>query len=238
MKKILVCVAHPDDEAFGPGGTIAKYSALGAEIHLLFATKGEAGENYLKKTRNQSLPKLREREAKKSAKILGVTKVEFLGFIDGELKQNNYHKLANILCDKIIKFKPDVVLTYEDRGISGHLDHIAVSLTTTYAFLKTKIAKKLYYYCLPKYQRDARLTEYFIYFPPGYKPEEITTRINFEKYWRIKVKAMNAHKTQMKDVRRVIANQRNWPKVDSFILKYHFLNKPKLPETDLFEGIS
>ena len=71
MRKILVTVAHPDDEAFGPGGTIAKYCAQGVQIHLLFATKGEAGENYLKKTRSLALPKLREREARNQPKYWG-----------------------------------------------------------------------------------------------------------------------------------------------------------------------
>lgn len=237
MKRILVTLAHPDDEAFGPGGTLAKYSFLGAEIHLLFATKGESGKNYLKKTRNHSLPHIREMEARKSAKILGCQNVSFLGFIDGELKQNNYHKLAQAIINKIEKFRPDLILTYEEKGVSGHLDHIALSLTTTYAFLKTKIAKKLYYYCLPKEQRNPRHDNYFIYFPEGYLPSEITTRIHFKKYWPTKVKAMKCHKSQAKDVARVLNDRRKWPKIDYFILKHHFLKKVSLPETDLFAGI-
>ena len=53
MKRLLVVTAHPDDEAFGPAGTIAKYADMGVKIHLLCATRGEAGQ-WSQKKRQQA----------------------------------------------------------------------------------------------------------------------------------------------------------------------------------------
>jgi len=252
MKKLLAVFAHPD-EAFGPGGTLAKYAHEGVEIHLLSATRGEAGEDDRLKSkipfdfaqgkqksklrRETKIHHLREKELLSSAKVLGITKVEFLDFADGRLCNANYHDLARKIREKITEFEPQVILTHDRLGISGHLDHIAVSLTTTYAYLKTKSAQKLYYLVLPAKWYDKKLADYFIYFPEGYNEDDITTKINYSKYWDIKKKAMLQHKTQMNDVRDLLVRYEKWPKVDNFILKYYRKVKVKFPESDLFAGI-
>lgn len=248
-KKLLAIFAHPDDEAFGPGGTLARYGGERVEIHLLSATRGEAGDwdekNGKWKMENRKLGSeekskieyIRERELLKSAKILGIKSVEFLDFVDGRLCNAIYHRLAEKIIKKIEEFKPQVILTTDRLGVSGHLDHIAVSMITTYSFLKTNKAHKLYYYCIPKGVREANLYEYFIYFPEGYDQREITTRINYEEYWQRKKEAMKAHKTQMKDVTRLLRRFTKWPKTDHFILQHYRNMKPKFPETDLFAGI-
>ncbi len=245
-KRLLAVFAHPDDEAFGPGGTLAKYAAQGVEIHLLSATRGEAGTNTDVKYKDLSkrvnrkinIGCLRERELLKSAGILGIKKVEFLNYIDGTLCNAIYHELAGRVIRKIQEFKPQVVLTTERLGISGHLDHIAVSMVTTYAFLKTSGPAKLYYHCLPKEMRDKMSDDYFVYFPEGYRKEEITTRIDVSAYWKVRVMAMKAHRSQMKDVRNIIKRWEKWPKTDNFILQYHRGIRVKFPETDLFAGIT
>ncbi len=248
-KRTLVVVAHPDDEAFGPGGTLAYYAKRGVEIHLLCATKGEAGEissgQYQRvdsrgKTRmkNIKIADIREKELIESAKILGISKVEFLDFLDGELCNAIYHKMADRIIRKINDFKPQVILTNERRGISGHLDHIAVSMITTYAYQKTRYPNKLYYYCLSKRITSARkMRNYFIYFPEGYDEVEITTRIDYSCCFEIKKKAMMCHKSQMKDVMSILAFYQSWPKIDNFILQYYRRVKVKLPEKDFFAGI-
>src|SRR3990167_2864362 len=98
MKKILAVFAHPDDESFGPGGTLAKYAKEGVEVHILCATKGEAGENsnkdhkVYKVEKVKNIEEIREKELLAAAKVLGVKKVEFLNFVDGELSNNKYHE--------------------------------------------------------------------------------------------------------------------------------------------------
>lgn len=245
-KKLLAVFAHPDDEAFGPGGTLAKYANEGVEIHLFCATKGEARNSgsdsgsdlkILKGLTPIEIGQVREKELFKAAEILGITKVEFLGFVDGRLCNAVYHQMADKIIRKINDFRPQIVLTTERLGISGHLDHVAVSLVTTYSFLKTKYPKKLYYLCLPKEARTKELNDYFIYFPEGYDQKEITTRIEYTSYFDKKVAAMMVHQSQMKDVRRILKRISSLPKVDHFILQYHRGIKVELPETDLFAGI-
>lgn len=238
IKKLLAVFAHPDDEAFGPGGTLARCAAEGAEIHLLCATRGEAGKSS-KTSTAASLGLIREKELIKSARILGTEKVEFLDFIDGTLSNSLYHKLAEKIIKKIDEFKPQILVTTERLGISGHLDHIAVSMVTTYSYRKANHkVNKLYYYCLPKERRPEELDDYFIYFPEGYEQKDITTRIDFTKYWDQKEAAMKSHRSQMHDVKRILARWANQPKIDHFILQSHREVRVHLPETDLFAGIS
>ena len=236
MKKILAVFAHPDDEVFGPGGTLAKYGHEGVEIHILCATRGESGDE--KNLKNNKLGQRREKELLRSAEILGIKSVEFLDFIDGQLCNNIYHQLADKIIKKIKEFNPQVVLTNERLGISGHLDHIAVSMTTTYAYLKTKTAQKLYYNCMNVKFREKVLDNYFIYFPEGYHENQITTKINYEKYWECKKRAMKMHESQLKDVTALLSRFSSQPKIDHFILQYYQNLKPELPETDFFSGVS
>ncbi len=243
-KKLLAVFAHPDDEAFGPAGTLAYYSQKGVEVHLLCATRGEGGEDNIRtqdsksKILKRQLGEVREKELIKSASILGIKKVEFLDFIDGTLSNIIYHQLADKIIRKIESFRPQVILTVERRGVSGHLDHIAVSMITTYSYLKTKIANKLYYHCLPKELRNKMMEEYFVYFPEGYSREEITTRVDYSSYWDKKVQAMMAHQSQIKDAEGLLSRFKRWPKIDHFILQYHQGVKVNLPEKELFAGVS
>src|SRR3989338_10729743 len=254
MHKLLVVTAHPDDEAFGPAGTIAKYADMGVEIHLLCATRGEAGQWHEKKIQNSELRiqnkkekikineeiklhHVREKELLKSAKILGIQKVDFLDFIDGTLCSANYHNLAGKISKTINFFKPQVIMTMERLGVSGHLDHIAVSLTTTFAFLKSSYGNKLYYHCLPKENREKELDNYFIYFPEGYDQDEITTRIDWSKYWDRKVEAMEEHQSQKQDVERILKRIVKQKRIDNFILQHYRNLIPKFPEAYLFDGI-
>lgn len=247
MKKLLAVFAHPDDEAFGPGGTLARYASGGMEIHLLCATRGEAGlwdESSKRKALSEKLHEIkihhiREEELLKSAKILGIKKVDFLDYIDGTLSNSIYHELAGKIIQKIELFKPQILLTTERLGVSGHLDHIAVSMITTYAYLHAKHkVNKLYYHCLPKELRNKELDDYFIYFPEGYDQEDITTRIDFTPFWETRKKAMECHQSQRQDVERITRRWKVQKKIDHFILQFHQGIKVIIPETDLFAGIS
>lgn len=240
-KRLLAVFAHPDDEAFGPGGTLVKYAAEGVEIHILCATRGEAGkwhQEKLKISEEIELHHVREKELIRSAKVLGVAKVEFLDFVDGTLCNANYHQLADKITNKINSFRPQVILTLDRLGISGHLDHIAVSLTTTYSFLKTNVSQKLYYQCMLNENREKELDNYFIYFPEGYDKTDITTRIDWGEYWDKKIEAMKQHQSQTHDVERILKRIVKQKHIDYFILQYFRGLTPKFPETDLFEGIS
>lgn len=242
QKRLLAVFAHPDDESFGPGGTLAKYAKSGAEVHILCATKGEAGKlnSKIKDQKSKIIGNIREKELLEAAKVLGVKKVEFLNFVDGELSNNKYHDLAKKISQKIEEFKPQVILTFDQKGISGHLDHIAVSFVTTFAFINQKIAKRLFYFSRPNYGPHKSVIEdyfrkrYFIYFPEGHSHDEITTSIDVSSVWDTKVKAMKKHISQAHDVRRILLRYLFLPKREHFIL---FGDKKRAPKEDLFENI-
>src|SRR3989344_4769755 len=141
MKQKIVCVfAHPDDEAFGPGGTIAEFSKT-HNVYIICATKGEAGGF----DHEKNIAGIREKEMLASAKILGVREVRFLGFIDGKLCNEIYHQLADKITKYLEKIQPETLLTFEPRGVSGHIDHVTVSMVTSYVFERLSFVKKLLY---------------------------------------------------------------------------------------------
>ncbi len=215
MKKNFVCVfAHPDDEAFGPGGTIAQLAKT-HNVYILCATKGQAQKSTKKE--GDELGKIRSEELLRSAKILGVKKVYFLGFRDGTLCNNFYHKLTAKIQEKLEKYKPESIMTFEPRGISGHIDHITVSMATSFVFKKSPFVKKLLYYCiLEKYSKLRE--EYFIYFPPGYQESDIDEVIDTKDVWETKVRAMQQHQSQIGDVKRILKIQSKFPKKEYFTM--------------------
>lgn len=148
MNKILLAVvAHPDDETFGMGGTLALYAKEGVEVHLICATKGEAGEVPAQILKGySSIGELREHELSCAANALGLTKVYFLGYRDsgmaGSSDNDNPNALFQASVDEVAKkiallirmIKPQVVLTFDPIGGYMHPDHIAVHNACVKAF--------------------------------------------------------------------------------------------------------
>lgn len=146
-KKILVVLAHPDDESFGIGGTLAYYAKQGVEIHLVCATKGEVGDVPPEMLEEfDSVAKLRENELRCAAGILGLTGVYFLEYRDsgmtGSLENNHpdalvrapVEEVAGKVTSYIREIRPDVVITFDPVGGYHHPDHIAIHKATVKAF--------------------------------------------------------------------------------------------------------
>ncbi len=146
-KTILVVLAHPDDESFGMGGTLAYYASKGVNVHLVCATRGEAGTVdavFLKK--HKTIAKLREAELRCAAKALGLKSVSLLGYRDSGMADSKDNKHAKSLfrapvdqvAAKIVAYirrlKPQVVLTFDEVGGYHHPDHIAINKATVLAF--------------------------------------------------------------------------------------------------------
>jgi LmbE family N-acetylglucosaminyl deacetylase len=135
MAPRLLCVfAHPDDEVFCSGGTIAKYVGIGAEVMVVSATKGDAGQiRDAKIATRRTLGKVREQELFASCKHLGAQHVQCLDYGDGTLKDLD----INILVEHVVKiirdFRPDVVITFGPDGAYGHPDHIVIGEAVTMA---------------------------------------------------------------------------------------------------------
>ncbi len=216
MKSIVCIFAHPDDEAFGPGGTIAKLAKT-REVYIICTTKGEAGK-HKGKDGKKNLGEIRANELRASAKVLGVKKIFFLGFQDGTLSNNLYHDIAQKAESILKRLKPDTILTYEPRGISGHLDHIAMSLISSYLFERSSFIKKLMQFCVLD-SPERRKMKYFIYFPPGYKKSEVDFVSDVRGVWDTKIQAMMQHKSQIHDIERILKMYKKSPKIENFLVQ-------------------
>lgn len=213
--KYLFVFAHPDDESFSSGGTIAKLKKSGAVIKLITATKGEDGEtnNICKK---EDLGITREKELRLAAKILGIDQIFFLGFMDGALNKIPKNILKNKILGILKKEKPDIVITFDRNGGSNHPDHIAISKAATNAFMEySKSAKKrvcFYHTAIPqsylaKYRKSG--LEYKAYGKmAGTADEEITTVVDIKSTFSTKIKALKCHKTQQKDWERYLKRRK------------------------------
>jgi LmbE family N-acetylglucosaminyl deacetylase len=133
-RRILGVFAHPDDEVFCAGGTLARYTAAGAEAMVLSATRGEAGQirDAALATR-RTLGQVREAELRQACACLGVEHVRCLDHTDGSLAGADRAALVGEIAGTIADFAPQVVLTFGFDGLYGHPDHIAISEATTAA---------------------------------------------------------------------------------------------------------
>lgn len=133
--RILAVFAHPDDEVFCAGGTLAQYAAGGAETMVVSATRGEAGQirDAAVATR-RTLGQARQRELHNSCRQLSVHHAICLDYGDGTLKSQNPGPLTEHVTRLIREFRPDVVITFGPDGAYGHPDHIVIGDITTRAF--------------------------------------------------------------------------------------------------------
>jgi LmbE family N-acetylglucosaminyl deacetylase len=133
--RMLGVFAHPDDETFCAGGTLAKYVAAGWEVMVISATRGQAGQirDPLAATRH-TLGQVREREFYAACKHLGVHHARVLDYMDGTLQDVDGHELTGAIVQIIRAFRPDVVITFGPDGAYGHPDHIAIGAAATRAF--------------------------------------------------------------------------------------------------------
>lgn len=145
--RLLAVFAHPDDETFGPGGTLALYARQGVQVYLICATRGEAGnvpESLLHK--GAAIAQLREAELRCAAYHLDLSEVIFLDYRDSGMpgSADNQHpralcaasldRVAAEITHQIRQIKPQVVITFDPKGTYHHPDHIAIHQATLKAF--------------------------------------------------------------------------------------------------------
>jgi N-acetyl-1-D-myo-inositol-2-amino-2-deoxy-alpha-D-glucopyranoside deacetylase len=171
---MLVCLAHPDDETFGMGGTLALYARRGVQVHLVCATRGDVGDVDRELMEGfDSIAERRESELRCAAGILGLTGIYFLGYRDSGMPgtADNLHPNAltaqpvDEVAAKVVHYirllHPQVVVTHDPIGGYKHPDHIAMHRATLRAFalasdpnyssdLPPFQPQKLYYQTMPK----------------------------------------------------------------------------------------
>jgi LmbE family N-acetylglucosaminyl deacetylase len=175
QKQILLAVlAHPDDESFGMGGTLAFYAQRGVEVHLVCATRGEAGQVAAEFLDGfDSVADRREHELHCAAGVLELSSVHFLDYRDSGMQgsDDNQHpdaltaapveEVATKIARYIRQMRPQVILTHDPIGGYKHPDHIAVHKACVEAFhlssseafqdeLPPHQPQKLYYHVISK----------------------------------------------------------------------------------------
>src|SRR5262245_37318155 len=147
---IMIVHAHPDDEAIGTGGVLARYSAEGVRTVLVTATLGEEGEIVVPELNTPEvkakLAEVRREELNQAVAILGVSNLEILGYRDSGMARSeakshpDCFKLAapdeapGRLVRLVRASQPQVLVSYNEFGGYGHPDHIACHKATVAAF--------------------------------------------------------------------------------------------------------
>jgi LmbE family N-acetylglucosaminyl deacetylase len=164
---LLGVFAHPDDETFCAGGTFARYAEQGAEIMVVSATRGQAGQIRDAAAGNrQTIAAVREGELRLACERLGITKVRCLDHVDGTLADAEFWALVDEVAEIICEFRPDVVITFGPDGGYGHPDHVTISAVTTAACQRAVGPRHHPDQAVPRPPlRPPRL--YYRYFPPG-----------------------------------------------------------------------
>ena len=153
--KVLVIVAHPDDEVLGMGGTLRKLSVKNHDIKVVFLATGIAArrsDNFRNETKyevNKTLIKKMEEQikklrldAKRALKILGIKNIEFFDFPDNEMDMVSNLEITKTIENIIKKFKPDVIYTHTKNDIN--VDHRAIfnaTITATRPSTRVNVRK-------------------------------------------------------------------------------------------------
>ena len=158
-RRLLISLAHPDDESFGMAGTIARYASEDVEVHLIISTNGDVGEvdpEYLEGYASIADKRLAELEC--ATQTLGVTRLYTFGYRDSGMPgtPDNDHPdslvsagvdtVAEQIAAIIREVHPHVVVTFDPFGGYGHPDHIVMHQATVQAFdIVSEQPQKLYF---------------------------------------------------------------------------------------------
>lgn len=196
----LLVFAHPDDETFSCGGSIAQWAKdPGHHIILYCATRGEAGKRGDPPLCSpEKLGEVRTEELQRAADILGIDQVVMRDFPDGKLTDLPLNLLVEDLQKIISNYTPQTVITFPPHGISGHPDHKAIHLATVEAIRTGSVETKLLYSVIP--DSMARHFTQPIYSTPD---KDVSLEIDVSKERKTIMKALQQHRTQHLSIERV-----------------------------------
>jgi len=267
MATLFLVHAHPDDESISTGGVMLRAHLDGHRVVLVTGTRGEEGEihNMDEASVRPRLGEVRTQELRRSCEILGVDRLELLGYRDsgmaGEPSNQDprsfhmapLHDAAGRLAAFLKEERPEVVVTYTPDGIYGHPDHIKAHHTTVAALdlLEREGWRpaKFYLSAIPRgvmEQWTARAREAGIDMPEGgirivgIPDEEITTVVDVRDLVDRKRAAFAAHVSQ-NDPNSPLQTMQEQIYVAAFGTERFVLARGSVdgerPETSLFAGV-
>jgi N-acetylglucosamine malate deacetylase 2 len=238
-KSLLAVFAHPDDESFRAGGTLALLAKQGLRVQVLTATHGEAGScGQPPLCSLDELPAVREQELFCACHALGLEPPIVLNYQDGHLSSANPEEIIENIVEVIKSIHPQAMLTFGPDGLSGHPDHIAIGRFALSAYWQCKIISALYVLAVPQSTADElQMTQI-----QAVPDETITHTVDVMEAWQAKLSAIRCHQTQIHQSPIVQADQE---KQQKFLGQEHFRliktrsnnNHNSRNETDILRGV-
>jgi LmbE family N-acetylglucosaminyl deacetylase len=195
---LLAIFAHPDDEVFRCGGTLALLAQRGVRVHILTFTPGQAGScGQPPLCAPQDLGAVRTAELQCSCQALGLGPPHVLDYQDSGLAEVDSREGVAIIAAQIQVIGPQILLTWPLHGLSGHPDHIAVSRWTLAAYEQARNSgddalSALYHLAVP----DAIARELGLKQLHTLPDHEVTVTVDVQRVWDQKLAAIACHRTQ------------------------------------------
>jgi N-acetylglucosamine malate deacetylase 2 len=191
---LLAVFAHPDDETFRPGGTLALLSQHGVRVEVLTFTHGEAGScGDPPLCAAAELPAVRERELRCACAAVGTQPPRVLDYPDGHVSGTDSEKMVAEILAVVHEVRPQVMLSFGADGLSGHPDHIAAGQWAAEAFRRAEGVAALYTVAVPQSLAQA-LNMRQVHPVPD---ETIALTVDVSPVWETKLTAMGCHATQV-----------------------------------------
>jgi len=227
---LLAVFAHPDDETFRCGGTLALLARRGVRVWVLCATRGEAGVADMDP---QQAGQIRQAELQCACRALGIQPPRFLSYQDGTLSQVDDAEAVAQIAAVARELRPHVLLTWPPDGLSGHPDHICVSRWTAQAFQQAtgweaESPAALYHLAVPQSVAQALGLAQLHAVPD----DQITLAVDVTVVWEQKMAAICCHRTQAGSTPILRASEE---RQRLFLGKEHFRRAQARIKHDMFE---
>lgn len=195
---LLAVFAHPDDETFRCGGTLALLARRDVQVQTLTATRGGAGScGDPPLCTREELPAVREEELGCACRALDIEAPRLLEYGDGTLSGVDEQEGATHVLDAVCELHPQALITWPPDGLSGHPDHVAVSRWTRLAFeaahvLASEAPLALYHMVVPESVAET------VGFSGlhAVEDEDVTLTVDISAVWEEKLSAVRCYRTQ------------------------------------------
>lgn len=186
--RVMVFAPHPDDEVLGCGGSLIHHVLVGDQLTVVYMTSGDAGSQHIPK---EQLASIREKEARSSCSLLGITDLVFLRNPDGYLEygQSSLVTLINLIRDR----KPELI--YLPHQHDAHKDHRATHELVLEA--RVRAAGPWFQECQGRPWQVAMALAYEVWTPL----QQYTRVVDITSYMNMKLAALNLHQSQLVNIR-------------------------------------
>ncbi|MEV7437228.1 PIG-L family deacetylase [Streptomyces griseoviridis] len=269
---LMAVHAHPDDEATGTGGILARYAAEGIRTVLVTCTDGGCGDGPGGVKPGEAghdpaaVAVMRRQELEASCAVLKISDLETLDYADsgmmgwasndapGSFWRTPVEEAAARLADLMLRYRPDVVVTYDENGFYGHPDHIQAHRITMAALEKVASTPKVYWTTMPHSQMrrfGEAMREFNEDMPEmdpaeaaalaeiGLPDDEVTTWVDTTPFSGQKFDALAAHASQGENIFFLKMGKERFAEfmgVETFV-RVRDTTGADVPETDLFAGL-